>query len=532
MMNYRLLETSLSDKLGSSLNLSSLASKVLASKNKAVIKDFLDYQYQVPTFDMMDLAVKMIQESMSKNESILILGDYDADGILATSILKKTFEMLGYPHIHYYIPNRLSDGYGINVDQVGKAKLKGIDLIITVDNGINAVEAITKALELNIKVIISDHHKPNEEYIAGVAYIHPALSNLDYPISGGMVAYYMSCALLGYEDDYLLSLACVTTISDVMPIIKGNRKLVRKGLSIINKMHYPSIELLANGFIDSSMIGTIISPKINSLGRLPDYYNPNHLVEYFTTSNFSLLQSYALEIEEVNKQRKELSNAFYEKHKQDDFEEKVLFIHDNDLHEGVIGLLATRFSNEYNCITIIATDNDQEYKASLRSVDGINIFDIVDSNPSLFLRYGGHNMAMGLSFEKEKMDDILEAFNQHLHDIEIKAKSYDVIEIDASELSVDSVKDLRRLEPYGHSFEQGHFLLKDGIVCGIKKLSGGLHHKVDVLYKENHLEMMFFFSQDLDLMINDRIDVIVNVGINSFRNKESVSCIVENYDKK
>ena len=531
-MLYRELNTELSSKIEASYHLGPLASKVLASKSKIAIKDFLEYVYHPPTFEMMDDAVAIIKDCISNNKKILILGDYDADGILATSILVKAFEYLDYSNFKYHIPNRLSEGYGLNIKQVEKAKSLGFDCILTVDNGINAVESIKRAKDLGLSVIISDHHKVNEEFIVDVAYLHPQLSNLDYPISGGMVAYYLACALLDREDDYLLALGSITTISDVMPISKGNRKLVRKGLGIINSNHYEAIQLLSSGFIDSNMIGTIISPKINSLGRLPDYYNPNHLVVYFTSNDSGVLRAYIKEIEDVNAQRKELSNYYYDKHKIDGFDDKVLFVNDRDMHEGVIGLLATRFSNEYNCISVISTDNEDEYKASLRSVDNIDIFEIVKANEHLFSKYGGHKLAMGMSFKKENLDAIKDLFHQALEDVDIKEKNYDVIKVEASEISVDSVKEIRRLEPFGNGFEQPNFLIEDGIVASIKPLSKGLHHKVNLLYKDNTLEMMFFFSSDLDLSINDSIDVIVSAGINEFRGNESVSCIVQEYQKK
>lgn len=529
-MKYRIIDTQLAPKISNSLKIPMLASKVLASKNKMVIKDFLDYKYEFPKFEMLDDAIKTINQVMDKKQKIMIMGDYDCDGILATSILVKTFELLEYSNVDYYIPNRINDGYGINPNLVEKFKNEDVDLIITVDNGINAIEPIEKALALNMQIIITDHHNPDESYVNGVTYIHPVFSNIDYAISGGVVAYYLACALLTYEDDYLQSLATITTISDVMPLIKGNRKFVRKGLNNINNKNFLAIKLLATGFIDSAMIGSVIAPKINALGRLPDLLNPNSLVKYFISTDQQALTRYAKEIDKVNNKRKELSNEFYEKHKDDSFNEKFMLIKDDDMHEGLIGLLASRFANEYNCICFVSTNNeDDEYKASLRSVEGVDVLDIVRKNEKLFKRYGGHAQAMGLTFEGSKINEIKQMFEDNLDQIDFAEKNYDVIKVEASELDLNNVKSLRYLEPYGNGFEAPNFLLTDGIVTKIKALKGGIHHKVNLLYKDANIEVMFFFSENLALKVNDVIDVIISAGINVFNNKESCNYIVQAY---
>ncbi|WP_423364602.1 single-stranded-DNA-specific exonuclease RecJ [Mycoplasma sp. P36-A1] len=529
-MKYRILDTSMSDIIEQNTCLPKLASIVLASKNKTLIKDYLNYKYKKPEFEMMDDAVEIIRVHMNNKNKIMIMGDYDCDGILATTILAKTFDLLDYENYKFYIPNRIKDGYGINPKIVDSFIKEDVDLIITVDNGINATSAIEHCIENNIAIIITDHHTLDSSYINNVTYIHPSLSNLDYEISGGMVAYFLASALLNREDDYLQALASITTISDVMPLIKGNRKFVRMGLASINKYNYLPIKLLSNNFVDSSAIGSNIAPKINALGRLPELYDPNLLVHYFKSNKKEVQKNFANEIENVNKKRKEISNEFYNKHKDSKINNNFLFIEDKEMHEGLIGLIASRFSNEFNCVCLVSTTNNSEHKASLRSIEGINVYDIVKKNEKLFKKYGGHSQAMGMSFEENEVENIQNMFVDNLSTLDVKEKIYDVINVDLKLLNVENIKNLRYLEPFGNGFDMPLFILKDAIVTKVTKLSKGVHHKVSLLFKDYSADVMFFFSQNIDLKINDNINLIVKVGINNFRNNESVSMIVESYE--
>ncbi|MEG0569752.1 MAG: DHH family phosphoesterase, partial [Erysipelotrichales bacterium] len=394
-MKYNIKDTSLEKALANGCNIPFFAAKVLASYDMDVIKDILDYHQQGVVFNTMEQAIELIDKHINNNAKIVIMGDYDCDGVLATSILVKAFKDKGVD-VGYYIPNRIVDGYGLNQNIVQQFIDKDYDLIITVDNGINALDAVQLALDNGIDVLVSDHHAIEEDMQDNRAiYVHPAYSNLDYYISGGVVAYYIAIALLNRDDSYLHALAAITLISDVMPLEKGNRIFLRKALANMQANDYLPIKSLATGFIDSGMIGTIIAPKINSLGRLPDLYNPNKLVRYFCSDNANEIKSFAKEIEACNNHRKDMTAQYFASYSEVVPSNNFVMIEEENLHEGLIGLLASRFANQYNCVCLVATQNGDTFKGSVRSIDGINAYEVFKKHSALFDKFGGHAQAMG-----------------------------------------------------------------------------------------------------------------------------------------
>ncbi|MDF9867481.1 single-stranded-DNA-specific exonuclease [Bacilli bacterium PM5-3] len=527
-MKYKIKDFALTNTIIENYNLPYFCAKVLASYDKDTIKDVLTYQSKEIIFDNVEQAISLINEHILSNNKIVIMGDYDCDGILATSIMVKGFAKLGY-EVGYYIPNRIEDGYGINVDLVDKFIAKGYRLIITVDNGINAKEAIEYAKKHGVDVIITDHHTPDKLMECDAIYIHPKYSNLDYEVSGGYVAYMFISKLIGYEDDYLHALAAITLISDVMPLVKGNRVFIRQALKNIQDKQYLQIISLASGFVDSSMIGTIIAPKINSLGRLPDIYNPNTLVQYFCSNKRIAIINYAKEIEECNNIRKQMTSDYFQSFNDKELFNNFLMIEDDDIHEGLLGLIASRFTNQYHCVSMIATSNNLEYKASIRSISEVNIYDIVSKRPELFIKYGGHSQAMGISYQKENSREINEFLSNELSNIKIADKEYEVILLDESDLTLDNIVSLRYLEPFGNGFEQPLFLIKDAIVANIKALKGNIHYRLNILYQTKCFEIMIFNNPNLDISVNDKVDLIVKLGINNFNGKTKLNIIVEDY---
>lgn len=527
-MKYNIIPTPLYEKLMNQYQLPSFCAKVLASYSNEQIKDILIYQEQPVVFNYMNEVLAKIKEHINKQSKIVIMGDYDCDGIMATSIMVKTFAMLNY-QVGYYIPNRIKDGYGLNEDIVQQFIDKDYSLIITVDNGINAQEAIQLALDNNVDIIITDHHqREQDKKVDKALYLHPEDSNLDYYVSGGYVAYQLAKHLLGYEEDYLQALAAISLISDVMPLIKGNRKFIRTALKNINEKHYLPIISLATGFVDSAMISNIIAPKINSLGRLPDLFNPNKLVKYFCSENKLDIIHYAQEINECNNIRKQMSNDYLANFDEVTIDNNLLIVIDHELHEGLLGLLASRFTNMYNCVSIVGYQEDELIKASVRSIEQIDIYKILMKKANLFEKIGGHSQAMGLSFKIENLDKIKLFLEEELNKYEIEKPIYQVLKLQTDDLSINNIKSLRYLQPFGNQFENRLFLLKDVYVASIKKLTGD-HYRIGVFLDENLVEVIFFNQKQLAIKMNDCLDIIVNLSINEFKGRESVNLIMEDY---
>lgn len=527
-MNYKICNNDINYQLIKGYDLPEFVLRVLASYDISNINDVLTYQQQEIVFKNLDECLELIKKHLNQKSKIVIVGDYDCDGILATSIMVKGFAKLNI-EVGYYIPNRIKDGYGLSSNLVKQFLKKDYNLIITVDNGIVAQEAINYALANNIDVLISDHHQVVEDLLVAQAlYFHPTFSNLEYEVSGGFVAYTLMSALLGYEDDYLHALAAITLISDVMPLVKGNRKFVRRALNNINKYEYLQIKLLATGFVDSAMIANIISPKINALGRLSDIYNPNNLVKYFCSNNKKAITNYALEIVEANNLRKQMSNDYYEKYNDLKVFNNLVFIEDDDLHQGISGLLASRLSYSNNCVSFIASQDKDLYKASIRSVEQINIYNVLKEHDYLFETMGGHAQAMGVSYHPENSTKIKQLLETSLNNFEINEKEYLVYQINASDLTIDNIKALRYLEPFGNGFRAPLFLIKDALILNVKKLKAGLYYKVSFSYQQEFFEAVIFNS-DFNAKVNDFVDLIVSLGINTYNGNEKINMIIEQF---
>ena len=246
-------------------------------------------ELKLPDFNLPPDMAKIkerIFNAIKNNEKIIIYGDYDCDGICSTTIMVKAFEMLGYK-ASYYIPTRYNDGYGLNVNNVIKMKTAGFSLIITVDNGICQHEAIDKANELGMDVIVIDHHEVPEEQVHALGIIHPSVSHISEEFGcGAFMSLITSAALLGSYDPYLTTLAGLATISDMMELVGFNRNVVRIALDYLKKNRYPTLmSLIESETITEKSFGLDIAPKINAVGRLVDDKNINRLVRFLLSED-------------------------------------------------------------------------------------------------------------------------------------------------------------------------------------------------------------------------------------------------------
>ena len=345
-----------------------------------------------------DLVLDRIQEALENDEKICIYGDYDCDGILSTAILVQAFLELG-KKVGYHIPNRFEDGYGLNKERVQQMYEKGYSLLITVDNGIKAYEAIDLANELGIDVIVIDHHD-YDELPDACAIIHTKMSP-DYPfkeICGGFLAYKLASSLLGKHDKYLFSLAAITTISDMMPLVDENKSLVSRGLQFMNEEKYLQLELLIgeNQKYNTTTLGFNIAPKINSFGRLPELVNPNHLVRYFLKD---VDQKFAIQISQyakkINSKRQSLTNEQYKNILENSQKDEFLYSYNQEVHEGIVGLIAGKYTHEFQKPSFVMKydEKNEVYRGSARSIESIPLNQIFDDLKDYFVQYGGHALA-------------------------------------------------------------------------------------------------------------------------------------------
>lgn len=517
----------------------SLLAKVLASKNLSDkdIEKLLNPKLRYHDFSLFldaDIALDRIYEAIENDEKICIYGDYDCDGILSTAILVQAFLTLG-KKVGYHIPNRLEDGYGLNTQRVMQMNEKGYTLIITVDNGIKAYEAIDLADSLGIDVIVVDHHE-YDELPNACAIIHTKMSP-DYPfkeICGGFLAYKLASALLQKHDKYLYSLAAITTVADMMPLVDENRSLVKRALQFMEEEKYLQIELLLgeNQKYNVTNIGFIIAPKINSFGRLPEMVNPNHLVKYFLKD---VDQKFAIQISQaaksINSKRQELTTSQYNNILKNIAADDFLYVYDQEVHEGIVGLIAGKYTRQFQRPSFVMSydKNNDYYKGSARSIETIPLNRIFDSLKDDMLQYGGHALAGGFTVSKDHLLKFKEDIQEYLKTTDLIESSLQPLLIDQDDISILSIKELERLEPFGQGNEEVLFLLENLSVQDVRILSGGKHLRYDILLPNGKMQALLFNCQSQLEKLKDKkvISVVGKLKINKYLNNESINMIIE-----
>lgn len=421
--------------------------------------------------------VELLSQRIESGSKIRIIGDYDIDGICATFILLKTIELVG-GNVDYDIPDRITDGYGINENLIKKAYDDGVDTIITCDNGIAAFNQIQYGKELGLTIVVTDHHEiPFEVDDNGVkkeiippadVVINPHLSKCNYPFSdicGAVVAYKFAWALLELHNkpisimEELIDIASIATIGDVMDLRGENRNIVKLGLQRIKETTNLGIEALieVNGLDKRNIlayhIGFVIGPCLNAGGRLDTAKNA---VKLLLSDSKEEAERQAKELFELNKTRKDMTlvnvekaiNQITENHLEND---KVLVVYLPDCHESLIGIVAGRVREAYYRPVIVLSDGDEFVKGSGRSIEEYNMFEELSKVKDLFVKFGGHAMAAGLSLEKENIEVLREALNKNttLTDEDIIEKIHIDVPMPISYVSEGLIQQFELLEPFG-----------------------------------------------------------------------------------
>lgn len=441
------------------------------------IEDVRSHTY----FKDIQKAVDFCKIAADLGKKIIIYGDYDADGIMGTSILVKMFQYVGVK-AHYYVPSRYLDGYGINEINAQKIIDKGYGLVITVDNGITANKPIKMLKDAGIDVLILDHHQPQEILPEANYILHPSVSNYsDIATSGAFVAYMFSIAYLGYKDKFLATMASISLVSDMMPMLSHNRTLLKACISSYRKGEFPCIDLiLGEDDFNESTIGTLIAPKINAIGRIVKDTSINHLVKFFTVNDQKLLLSYCEWINRINDERKTLSKIAAEKineviKKEEDAKAIVI---QSDVSEGMIGLLANSLLREHNVPTVVFTQDfaHPEYlKGSARSYPGLNIVHIFDHVKDYAIAYGGHALAGGITIKKDDFEKVKELITYHVENAKLEPYTEEHIVLRLSEISLENYRLIQTFSPFGECWKAPLFMLRNIKSDGMRYSKSGEH---------------------------------------------------------
>ena len=449
--------------LADSLNISPILASLLIQRGitnffeaKKYFRPSLDDLYDPFLMAGMEEASKRVISAITNNEKICVYGDYDVDGTCAASLMYMFLKELN-ANVEIYIPNRLTEGYGLSIESMDELSNRQVGLIITVDCGITAVEEIAHANKLGRETIICDHHQPKDVLPDAYAILDPIKPGDDYPfkyLSGAGVAFKLARAIadtFGHKDLVLkyLDLVALAGAADIVPLTDENRILVRKGIELINAKPRPGIAALMKsarmtpGNLNSGQIIFTIAPRINAVGRLGD---AQKAVELFISDNLAEAENLAASLEENNYLRRKIdeatfSNALELLDETTDLDnDMVIVLHNDDWHPGVIGIVASRLVEKFYRPSIMLTTIDGVAKGSARSIPGFNIYEALEETQDLLLQFGGHEAAAGLAIEIDKIPE----FRRRLNQIVRKKLSPDEV---VPEISVDAKIHLSEITP-------------------------------------------------------------------------------------
>ena len=529
-------------------NISENIAKILDSRGINKIEEVKkyfsdDYEEGYDPFLMHDMkrAVERINNAIENEEKILVYGDYDADGITSTVLLVETLVSLG-ADVSSYIPNRFEEGYGPNKDAFSKIIKSGISLIITVDNGIAGVDEVELANSLGCDVIITDHHKIQDEIPKAYAVIHPEHPEGQYPfgkLAGVGVAFKLAHALLEIYPDFLLDLVAIGTVADMVSLTDENRIFVKQGIELLNEDPRIGIKMLLElsnitTNIDEQTIGFYIAPRLNSIGRMD---SAKVGLSFLMAEDISVAKSLAEQIEEYNVQRKEVTENIVkdviETIENNDIKNKSVIMVSGDYHEGVLGIVASNIAEKYQRPVLIMNNKEGILKGSARSVFEFNIYTAINKIGDKFIAYGGHTLAAGFSFDEQNFKEIEKAlcdeFDEYKNNNELKStKNIDIVS-SLEEVSYQFLNSLEVLKPFGMDFEKPNILLENAKV--IEKVYFGAdkqYLRLTIADEVGNLECISFKDNMIfkDINVNDTIDLLCTLDKNYFNGRTKLQAYI------
>ncbi|BBE40022.1 single-stranded-DNA-specific exonuclease RecJ [Streptococcus dysgalactiae] len=488
----------------------------------------------------MEKAVLRIRQAIEDGEQILIYGDYDADGMTSASIVKEALDMMGAEPL-VYLPNRFTDGYGPN-QSVYKyfIEQEAVSLIITVDNGVAGNEAISYAQAQGIDVIVTDHHSLPEELPDAFAIIHPEHPDADYPfkhLAGCGVAFKLATALLESLPTDCLDLVAIGTIADMVSLTGENRVLVKNGLTMLKHTERVGLqELMSLSSIDldqftEDAVGFQIAPQLNALGRLDD---PNPAIELLTGFDDQEAQAIALMIKEKNEERKALvQDIFDQAMAMVDPQKPVQVLAQAGWHPGVLGIVAGRILEAIGQTVIVLAIDNGFAKGSARSLEAINIFEALSGNRDLFKAFGGHAGAAGMTLPVDNLEALSDLLCQFVIERGLDETAKNTLTIDErlslEDLSLDTLKSLDKLAPYGMDHPKPTFYVKDIKVSQARTMGQDQSHlKFKVSQGKTSFDVLAFGqgSQLQDFQQATGLELAVTLSVNHWNGNTSLQLML------
>ncbi len=520
-----------------------------AEKAKEFLRCELDGLYDPLLLDDMDKAIERIRLAIKNNEKITIFGDYDVDGVTSTVVLVDFLQNEG-ANVGYYIPDRLNEGYGLNTAALTMLAENGTKLIITVDCGITAVDETEFARSCGMEVIVCDHHMCRGELPNAVAVIDAHREGSKYPfaeLAGVGAVFKLVCALAGPARraemiEKYLYLAAMGTIADVMQMTDENRVIVFHGLRRLAVSKNPGLRALLrsagadNKPVTAQTVGFVIAPRINALGRLG---NAMGAVELFLTESNAVAERRAAELYEHNRERQATDGVVYseamtemETQYNPDKQNVAVLAHEG-WHHGVMGIVASRICERLYRPTILVSVDGEYAKGSGRSVPGVNLFDALESCTDVLERFGGHELAAGLTLRTDRIDEFRDRLNAAVEkqlcgrDL---SPSIDVdAVIDAKLATYENVYGLYVLEPHGTGNTKPIFAIENATIINIQSISDGHHIKFTLRCGGRDLGCVMFGQPITEFPFANGagVDVAATLDLNTFRDETSVQLLVK-----
>ena len=507
---------------------------------KKFLEPSLEDLYDPYLLHDMEKAVERIRRAIEDGENILIYGDYDADGMTSASIIKESLEQLG-AECRVYLPNRFTDGYGPNASVYKYfIEQEGISLIVTVDNGVAGHEAIELAQSMGVDVIVTDHHSMPEILPDAYAIIHPEHPDANYPfkhLAGCGVAFKLACALLEEVQVELLDLVAIGTIADMVSLTDENRILVQYGLEMLGHTQRIGLQemltmtgISANEVTDET-VGFQIAPRLNALGRLDD---PNPAIDLLTGFDEEEAHEIALMIHQKNEERKEIVQSIYEEAKtMVNPEKKVQVLAKEGWNPGVLGIVAGRLLEKLGQTVIVLNIEDGRAKGSARSVEAVDIFEALDPHRDLFIAFGGHAGAAGMTLEVENLEALSQVLENYILETGIDLSGKKTInldeELDLETLNLEMLKNFERLAPFGMDNQKPIFYIRDFHVESARTMgAGNAHLKLKISKGETSFEVVAFGQGRwvIEFAQTKNLELAVKLSVNQWNGQTALQLMM------
>ena len=531
------------------LGIPALVSEVLVARGidtPARVRDFITEEtpFTDPmSYKDMDKAVERINAALDEGERVCVYGDYDCDGMTATVLLYDYLQSIGCD-VWYYIPDRENEGYGLNKAAIDYIAARETDLIVTVDNGVSAINEIDYASILGVDVVVTDHHKPREILPDAVAVVDPHREDSEgeyRDLAGVGVAFKLVCALendngWGIMEQYA-DLICIGTVADIVPLTGENRVLVRQGLSIISETANLGLRCLleetglADKRLTADMVAFGIAPKLNSAARLGSAYQ---VTELLTTEDEERAQELARDLCEQNRRRQSLEQEIAVQvdkmltERAKIFNDRVVVIDGEGWHHGVIGIVCSKVVEHTGKPCVLISRDGAVARGSARSVEGFSMIDAVSYASDCLTRYGGHPFAAGMSLDSDKIDEFRKKINEFAREnflqMPVFTLKLDRV-MDPGELTVENLASLELMEPFGAANETPVCAFRKVLVDGIYPIGSGKHLRLRFKKAGMNFYAVWFgmTEEEFPYKIGEIVDVAATCELSEYNGEERVS---------